>query len=259
MDKLTKQAHLLHSLLFERRKDIHEQIAESISKNFAVPIDEAIDKCSVLITGLSVHMLHLMIIEKMKDGEVLAKFFLANIGKCNIDIKKIHETFGDLKTETQKKFKDQLEEYLGIPTNTDLSDFYYMRVKCACESIIEMVDKQADRVKLKDGAWNYIDSAIQEKFMDETGAIPNDLKRSRNRPSICMNNGHTVIKLLCPRCGTGGEVTYGSISFRILGKDQKGFLYFECPDCKEHLQYDPMTGRIRIRKGLLGFLFGKFS
>lgn len=253
MDKLTKQAHLLHSLLFERKKDIQEQIAKSISENFAVPIDEAIDKCSVLITGLSVHMLHLMIIEKMKDGKVLAQKFLANIGKSDSDIRKIHETFGDLKTDAQNKFKEELEKYLGVPTDADLSDFYYMRVKCACESIIEMVDKQADKVELKDGVWDYTRSVIREN-----GAITNDVE-SINNPGISVSNEHIVIKLKCPRCGTEGENTCGSISFRILGKDRKGFLSFECPNCKEHLKYDPITGRISIRKGILGFLFSKFN
>ncbi len=78
-------------------------------------------------------------------------------------------------------------------------------------------------------------------------------------PTITMRDGHTVIKLICPRCKREGENTFGNICFRILGKDRNGFLYFECPDCKEHLQYDPMSGKIRTRKGLLGFLFRKFS
>ena len=78
-------------------------------------------------------------------------------------------------------------------------------------------------------------------------------------PTITMRGEHIVIKLICPRCGREGENTFGNVCFRVLGKDRKGFLYFECPDCKEHLQYDPVTGQIRIRKGILGFLFGRFS
>ena len=81
----------------------------------------------------------------------------------------------------------------------------------------------------------------------------------KDNPTLDMKNGHIVIKLVCPCCGTEGENTCGSISFRILEKDRKGFLYFECPDCKEHLQYDPTSGQIKIRKGILGFLFGRFS
>ena len=81
----------------------------------------------------------------------------------------------------------------------------------------------------------------------------------KDNPTLDMKNGHVVIKLVCPRCGTKGENTYGNIRFRILGKDRKGSLYFECPECKEHLQYDLMSGEIRIRKGIIGFLFGKFG
>ena len=254
MDRLTKQAHLLHALLFEDKNRLCEQIAKSISKNFDVPLDEAMDKCSVFITGLSAHMLHSMIIEKMKDGEILAQKFLDNIGKSDSDSGKIHDTFGDLKTDTQNKFKEILEDYLGIQTNADLSDYYYMRIKSACESTLEMVDKQTDKIELKNGSWDYTNSAIQEKFIDGIESIKN-----RDNPTISMNKGHAVIKLKCSRCGTEGENTYGNIVFRILGKDRSGFLYFECPQCKEHLQYDPMSGRIRIRKGLLGFPFGKFS
>ena len=240
MDKLTKQAHLLHSLLFEK-KHIHEQIAKSISKNFSVPIDEAMDKCSVLITGLLIHMIHLMIIEKMKDGKLIAQKFLANVGKSDSDIKGIHETFGDLKTNTQNNFKEMLEDYLGVATDADLSDWYYMRIKCACESIIEIVGKQADKIELRDGAWDYTDSTIQEKFVDEIESITDDLK---NRERVC------------PCCKTKAFF-FGGLQFK--GKDKKGFLNFECPNCKRHLQYDSLKGNIKIQKDLLGFLFSRFS
>ena len=70
--------------------------------------------------------------------------------------------------------------------------------------------------------------------------------------------GHWVIDLVCV-CGYEGTVTYGQMDFELLGKDKKGFLYFGCPECKHHLQYDPITGKIKTRKGILGFLFGRFS
>jgi hypothetical protein len=87
------------------------------------------------------------------------------------------------------------------------------------------------------------------------------IKKMAGSPNLTLSikEKHIVIRLKCPCCGTEGENTCGNISFRILGKDREGFMYFECPNCKEHLQYDLMTGRIKIRKGLLGFLFGRFS
>ncbi len=69
---------------------------------------------------------------------------------------------------------------------------------------------------------------------------------------------HWVIDL-ARLCGYEGTVTYGQIDFELLGKDRKGFLYFRCPECKRHLQYDPITGKIRSRKGISGLLFGRFS
>ncbi|OHB60187.1 MAG: hypothetical protein A2167_05925 [Planctomycetes bacterium RBG_13_46_10] len=240
MDKTTKQAHLLHALSFEAKNRLCEQIAKSISKNFHVPIDEAIDKCSVLITGLSIHILHLMIIEKMIDGELVAQKFLANIGKSNSAIKKIHETFGNLKIAPDK-FKEMLEDYLGVPTNSDLSDWYYIRIKCSCESTIELVIKEVDNIELKNGALDFTDSAIQEKLANQIKSISDDLKNK---------------KRLCPFCKIEGTFFE---KFQFRGKDEKGFLYFECSNCKKHLQYDPIAEDIKTRKGLLGLLFGRFS
>lgn len=162
MDKITKQSHLLHSLLAHSRKEIIEEISKSISKNFDVPIDEAMDKCSVLITGLFIHTLHLLIIEEMENGEKLAKKFLNNIGKSDSVIKKIHENYGDLRTNTKDKFKQFLEDYLGVPNNHQLSDFYYLRINSACEAIIEVLKTEADKIELKDGVFNYTESTKEE-------------------------------------------------------------------------------------------------
>ena len=75
---------------------------------------------------------------------------------------------------------------------------------------------------------------------------------------VKVEDGHCVIDLKCP-CGCGGTVTFGKLDFKVLGKDGKGYIYFECPVCKERLQYDPLTGNTKTRKGILGFLFGRFS
>jgi hypothetical protein len=112
----------------------------------------------------------------------------------------------------------------------------------------ELYDREKKRIDEE------IDNAVfakEQEMIKKISGSPN--------PTLSIKEKHIVIRLKCPCCGTEGENTCGSISFRILGKDRKGFLYFECPGCKEHLQYDPMTGKIRFRKGILGFLFGKFS
>jgi hypothetical protein len=68
---------------------------------------------------------------------------------------------------------------------------------------------------------------------------------------------HYVINIVC-KCGYEGTVTYEKMDYKLLGKDWKGFIYFLCPSCERHLKYDPINGKIRIRKGVLGF-FGIFS
>lgn len=252
MDKLTKQAHLLHSFVAHSIREKTRRMAEAISEEFAVPIDEAMDKCSVLTTGLLLHIIHLLITEKMESGTIVAKKFLHTVGKSEDDIKYIHKTFGDLKTTTERKFKKQLEDYLSIPTNDLLAHWCFERIRISCESIVETVSKKADKVEVKDGVFDYTDSALDYDDLES--------KTLEDSTSFGMKiqNGHVVIDLDCA-CGYKGTVTFGKTDFKLLGKDRKGFIYFECPKCKQHLQYDPVTGKVKTRKGILGFLFGSFS
>lgn len=77
-------------------------------------------------------------------------------------------------------------------------------------------------------------------------------------PSPKVKNGHIVIDLKCA-CGWEGILTYGKTDATFLGKDMKGYIYFECPVCNRHIQYCWWTGKNKTRKGLLGTLFGRFS
>ncbi|MFC1699915.1 hypothetical protein ACFL1I_08205 [Candidatus Omnitrophota bacterium] len=63
-----------------------------------------------------------------------------------------------------------------------------------------------------------------------------------------MKNGHFVTKLKCPKCSFEGTVTYGKQDFKVLGKDEEGYLYFGCPKCKSHLKYNSLTERITLAK-----------
>jgi len=87
-------------------------------------------------------------------------------------------------------------------------------------------------------------------FMDLCGHDPQDEYNG--------DSEHFTCDLICP-CGYEGTVTYGQMDFELLGKDRKGFLYFKCPECKRHLQYDPITGKIKTKKGILGLLLGRFE
>lgn len=174
----------MHSLLSSFKKDKSKEIAESISKNFYVPYNEAIDKCSVLITGLYIHILHILIIEEMEYGTLIAKKFLDNIGKSKNDIEFIHKSFGKLRPTTERCFKKELEHYLGIPRNDLLSHWYYLKIRTSCETIIE-VAKKTDKIEFKDGVFVYSDSA--KEVYKELNKKTEDYKTERqceNKESI---------------------------------------------------------------------------
>ncbi len=105
------------------------------------------------------------------------------------------------------------------------------------------------------------DEKVKKECEFLRGLAPKSIARSgsdNGSSSPKTEAGHCVIDLVCV-CGYEGTVTYGQMDFRLLGKDRKGFLYFECPECERHLQYDPISGKIKARKGILGSLFGRFS
>ncbi len=55
--------------------------------------------------------------------------------------------------------------------------------------------------------------------------------------------------LKCPKCSFEGIPTINRKNFKVLGKDEEGYLYFECPKCESHLKYDGLTGKITIVTG----------
>jgi len=54
--------------------------------------------------------------------------------------------------------------------------------------------------------------------------------------------------LKCPKCSFKGILSHKRKDFKVLGKDDEGCLYFECPKCKSHLKYDGLTKEIKIVK-----------
>lgn len=76
--------------------------------------------------------------------------------------------------------------------------------------------------------------------------------------SAKMQNRTSEINFRC-RCGYAELVNNSTTDFKLLRTDSKGFIYFECPNCKRHLRHNLSTGTIKIKKGFLGFLLGKFS
>jgi hypothetical protein len=83
-------------------------------------------------------------------------------------------------------------------------------------------------------------------------------RRAEYFSSAKMQNRHSEVDLQC-RCGYTGTVTPGKTDFKLLLTDKNGLVYFECPNCKQHLQYNSSTGESKIQKGFVGVLLRKFS
>ena len=83
-------------------------------------------------------------------------------------------------------------------------------------------------------------------------------RRAEFFSSAKMQNQHSEINLCCS-CGYSGTVTQSKTDFKLLRTDKNGFAYFECSNCRRHLRYNSSTGEIKIQKGILGVLLGRFS
>lgn len=79
-----------------------------------------------------------------------------------------------------------------------------------------------------------------------------------NKLGAKVKDRHFEIDLRCD-CGYEGTVTCGEMDVKLVGKDKKGFVHFECPSCKRHLQYDCSDGTVKTAKSLLDVLLRRFS
>jgi len=131
---------------------------------------------------------------------------------------------------------------------------YYTDYK-ALKAQMRTLEKAFVKGKISEELYNKKIDELNKKIKDYEAE--NKLK-DEGVLGVKVENGHFAIDLKCS-CGCEGTVTCGKIDFKLLGKDRKGFIYFECTVCKEHLQYNPLTGNTKTRKGVLGFLFGRFS
>jgi len=97
-----------------------------------------------------------------------------------------------------------------------------------------------------------------EESIEET-----DSHEGRHRPAGERPAGHEAdrlkeVHLLC-ECGYEGTLSPRGTDFKMSAEEKNGVVRFECPNCGRHQQYDPRTGMIKTRKGILGFLLGRFS
>jgi hypothetical protein len=81
---------------------------------------------------------------------------------------------------------------------------------------------------------------------------------AKQRPAGPETDTLRQVHLRC-ECGYEGTLFPRGADFKILAEEENGVVRFECPNCARHLQYDRLTGIIRTRKGIWGFLLGRFS
>ena len=81
---------------------------------------------------------------------------------------------------------------------------------------------------------------------------------AKRRPAGPEADTLRQVHLRC-ECGYEGTFFPRGADFKIFAEEKNGVVRFECPNCARHLQYDRLTGMIRTRKGILGFLLGRFS
>ena len=65
--------------------------------------------------------------------------------------------------------------------------------------------------------------------------------------------------LLRRKCRHEGAMSLSEVDFKKSADPKSGVVRFECPNCGRFLQYDHLTGTIRPRRGIRGFLLGRFS
>lgn len=60
------------------------------------------------------------------------------------------------------------------------------------------------------------------------------------------------------RCGCEGTLCREETEVQLSTKGNRQVISFECTNCGRHLQYDCLTGIIKVKKGVLGAFLGRF-
>jgi len=93
---------------------------------------------------------------------------------------------------------------------------------------------------------------------NEVEEIEENLKiMLKKYPHADVKYGRLYIELQCPKCGTVGANHSHENEFKYLGKDERDFMYFRCPNCRKHIKYDVHKGRIKKRMDFFLNLIGK--
>lgn len=123
----------------------------------------------------------------------------------------------------------------------------------------EAQEKKLKRANEEGGPSDNVSGSKPRELNQETKNCKEERQhKDEYSSSAKTQNRHPEIDLRCD-CGFEGTVTCDKMYPRLLEKDKKDFVYFECPNCKRHLQYNYLTGNIKTKKGIFRALLCKFS
>lgn len=71
-------------------------------------------------------------------------------------------------------------------------------------------------------------------------------------------DGLSPIHFRC-RCGYEGKLSRGETETQLSAKGNSEVVCFECANCGRHLQYDCLSGTVRIKKGIMRAFLDMFS
>jgi len=102
------------------------------------------------------------------------------------------------------------------------------------------------------------DSKSRELDQEKEDNGEQRLVRAEDLSSAKMENEFSEIDIRC-KCGYTGTVSQSKTDFKLLRTGKNGLAYYECSNCRRHLRYNSSTGEIKLQKGILGILLGRFS
>ncbi len=137
MASVEDRIHFLHAAVAKGRDDHSGRLAKSISEEFGVGASESREKVSMLVTGYLIFLIDSFLRERESDS-VVADGFLRVVGKSEEAMGIIRQTFGDSYEAGKAGFQIQLRDFLGVPVEASLSEYYEIVVRTAAETALEL-------------------------------------------------------------------------------------------------------------------------
>jgi len=97
-----------------------------------------------------------------------------------------------------------------------------------------------------------------------TKAQRSDVQKSTSQSTADVPVAENEVEGLSPihfrcRCGYEVRLSRGEMEAQLSAKGNSEVVRFECANCGRHLQYDCLSGTVRVKKGLMGAFLDRFS